>query len=385
MTRRILFVTGIRSEYDILHSVMTACRARGLDVGVAVTGAHLSPLYGLTVREIERDRVPIVARIESLLNSDSRAGRVKSAAIQLSGLVDLMGQWGPDFVVAPMDREEAITVALAGAYLRVPVAHIGGGDTAEDGNIDNAIRHAATKLAHLHFVTTRRSRERVVRLGEEPWRIHVVGAPGLDKLLATSPMTREAISEALHHDLRVGPYLLVIQHSILTEDALAAEQMRTTLDAVVASGLPAVVIKPNSDAGSQSIIEVIDEYAAREPTIAAYTNLPRDVFVNLLRHAYALVGNSSCGIIEAPLFHVPVVNVGSRQLGRENAGNVQFVPHERDAILRAIEKAVSDKDYRDEVARCENPYGDGRTGERIADVLSTVPVDARLLNKINTF
>src|ERR1035441_3403822 len=178
--RKVLVVTAIRSEYDILSTIIQALERHPLtEPGVVVTGAHLSPLYGYTVREIVADGFPIVGRIESLLNSDSSAGRIKSAAVQLSGLVDLFVQQQPAFVIAPMDREEAITVALAGAYMRIPVVHFGGGDTAEDANIDNAVRHAVTKLAHRQIVSSTRSAERVIRLGEEPWRVHVVGEPGL--------------------------------------------------------------------------------------------------------------------------------------------------------------------------------------------------------------
>ncbi len=384
--RRILFTTGIRSDYDLLYPVMRAVdQEPRTAVNLVVTGAHLAGLYGHTVEQIEADGFQIVARIESLLNSDTAAGRVKSAAVQLQGLVDVCAQVRPAIVVAMADREEALTVAMAGAYMGIPVAHIGGGDFAEDGNVDNAVRHAVTKLAHLHLVTTPRSAERVIRMGEEPWRVHVVGASGLDRLLATEEIPRAELSKALQFDVTEGPLALVIQHSISTEIDDAGRQMRATLEAIVGLGLRALISYPNSDAGSQQIIAVIEEYAARHPSLRAYRNLPRAVFVNLLRIVDVLVGNSSCGVIEAPLLKLAVVNVGRRQVGREHADNILFVPHDVAQIQEAIRRALYDPGFRSQVRGCQNPYGDGHTGERIAKILAEVPIDERLVAKFNTF
>ncbi len=385
--RKVLFVTGIRSEYDILYSVMNSVRnSLTLEPEVIITGAHLSPMYGTTSKEIEEDGFPIVARIESLLNSDTPAGRVKSAAIQLSGLVDVLTRNRPDFIVAPMDREEAINVALAGAYIAIPVVHIGGGDTAEDGNVDNSIRHAVTKLSHLHMVTTERSAERVIKMGEEPWRVHVVGALGLDRLLTTPKMTTNDLWDAIGSDPAGKPFALVIQHSILTDVGQSGAQMVATLESLLGMGIFTFVSYPNSDAGSQQIIEAIESYAQRYPDlIHKFRNLSRLEFVNLLRIAHVMVGNSSCGIIEAPMFHVPVVNVGSRQRGREHAENVLFVDHDVKQIQEAVWKSLHDPEHRRTVAMCANPYGDGQAGRRIAELLEAQNVDDRLKKKINTF
>ena len=385
--RRVLVVTAIRSEYDILSSIIQALeRNPGTEPAVVVTGTHLSPLYGYTVREIVADGFPIVARIESLLNSDSSAGRIKSAAVQLSGLVDLFVQQQPAFVIAPMDREEAMTVALAGAYMRIPVVHIGGGDTAEDANIDNAVRHAVTKLAHLHMVFSTKSAERVVRLGEEPWRVHVVGEPGLDRLLSTPTIPSGELWAQMGTEPPTRPIAVLIQHSILSELDSGVPHIRATLDALVHTGFRVFVSYPNSDSGSQQIIDIIEKYASKYPQVFyLYRNLPRLIFVNLLRRAHVLVGNSSAGIIEAPLLHLPAVNVGARQRGREHSGNVIYVQPEVDAIGAALRTAVFDEEFREVVANCSNPYGDGHSGERVAQILADYPIDNRLLNKINTF
>ena len=384
--RRILFTTGIRSDYDILYSVMRAVDQHPkTEVNLVITGAHLAKLYGHTVDQVELDEFKTVARIESLLNSDTPAGRVKSAAIQLVGLVDVFAQIRPDIVVAMADREEALTVAMAGAYMGIPVAHIGGGDHADDSNIDNSVRHAVTKLAHLHLVTTQRSAERVIRMGEEPWRVHAVGAPGLDRLLTTEVISREALSDYLGFDVTGEPITVVIQHSISTDIVDAGQQMQTTLEAIAEMGIRALVSYPNSDAGSHQIIKVINEFVTCYPFMRAYKNLPRSVFVNLLRNADVLVGNSSCGIIEAPLLKLPVVNVGKREVGREHAENVIFVQHDVGQIREAIRKALYDHEFKAQVQMCQSPYGDGHAGERIADILAEVPIDERLISKRNTF
>jgi GDP/UDP-N,N'-diacetylbacillosamine 2-epimerase (hydrolysing) len=384
--RNVLFVTGIRSEYDILYSVIRAVDATdGLHASVLVTGAHLSPMYGYSVREIERDGVTIAGRLETLLNADSKSGRVKSAAIQLPGIIDLLVNQRPDFVVAPMDREEAITVAVAGAYLGVPVVHIGGGDTAEDGNIDNAVRHAVTKLSHLHMVTTARSAERVMKLGEEPWRVHVVGAPGLDRLLVTPALSDDELWSRLgFHPSK--PFALLIQHSIISSAQESGRLMELTMEALLRLDVPTFVSYPNSDPGSQQIIEVVEHFTARHPGLfCAYRNLGRLEFVNLMRRARVMVGNSSAGIIEAPLFKLPTVNIGARQRGREHSDNVQFVDHDPSQIEAAVRRAVEDADYRAQVGRANSIYGDGTAGRKIAAILAGVAVDQRLIGKVNTY
>jgi GDP/UDP-N,N'-diacetylbacillosamine 2-epimerase (hydrolysing) len=385
--RKVLFVTGIRSEYDILYSVISAVQKHvDMEVALVVTGAHLSPMYGHTIDEVEKDGFPIIARLESLLNSDSAIGRVKSAAIQLSGLIDIFACYCPDFVVAPMDREEAITVALAGAYMQIPVVHIGGGDTADDGNIDNSVRHAVTKLAHLHMVTTKRSAARVIALGEEPFRVNVTGAPGLDRLVRLPEISNADLWGTLGYDPGDKPFAVLIQHSIISDVERAGELMATTIESLVSLDLPVFVSYPNSDAGSQKIIEVIETYSKRYPCLLhKYQNLPRLEFVNLMRRAHVMVGNSSSGIIEAPLFHLPVVNIGPRQRGREHTDNVQFVDHDIAQISTAIRRAVFDKEYRKSVGSCVNPYGDGHAGERIADILATIPINEELLAKRITY
>jgi GDP/UDP-N,N'-diacetylbacillosamine 2-epimerase (hydrolysing) len=383
--RRILAVTGIRSEYDIMSSVFKAItHHEGLQLEVAVTGAHLSDAYGYTIREIRKDGFVVAEEIESLLNSDGAAARVKGLAIQLQGLVQTVTRLQPQFLLVLGDREEAMSTALVGAYMNVPVAHIAGGDRVV-GNVDDQVRHAVTKLAHLHLATNRDSCERILRLGEQPFRVHDVGNPGLDRLLEEPQLDDAELSRRLGFEVRAAaPILMVIQHVISTEIDDAYRQMRVTLEAVAELGLTTVLSYPNTDAGGQQMIRAIREFESM-PGLHVYKSLPRTEFVNVLRRAKCLLGNSSAGILEAPLLRLPVVNVGNRQKGRLHAENVTFVPHDKAAIVAAVRKSVFDDAYREGVSRCSNPYGDGRSSARIADLLARTAIDDRLLIKDLTY
>jgi GDP/UDP-N,N'-diacetylbacillosamine 2-epimerase (hydrolysing) len=384
--RKILFISAIRSEYDILYSVMRAVDSHPkTEANLIVAGAHLAQMYGKTADLVERDGFHVVGRFETLLNSDTAAGRAKSLAIELLSVVDVLNSARPDIVIAMGDREEALTIAVAGAYMNIPVAHIGGGDHADDGNIDNSVRHAVTKLSHLHLVTTKRSGQRVINLGEEPWRVNVVGAPGLDRLLTTPVLSKRALSEYLDFDISHDTFILVIQHSISSEIEEAGHQMRTTLEVISELRIPTLVSYPNSDAGSQRIIEIINDFSTLHPFIRPYKNLPRDVFVNLMRNAEALVGNSSCGIIEAPLLKLPVVNIGARQRDREHADNVIFVDHNSSEIRQALNMALYDDSFRKKVENTLNTYGDGHSGVKIAQILADLTIDQRLIAKKITY
>lgn len=379
--KRVVAPTGIRSEYDILFSPMKAIDDHpDLEIQVIVTGAHLAPRFGLTVRQIQEDGFPIVEHIESLLDSDTASSRIKSAAIQLMGVIQALERLRPDFLLVCGDREEAVMGALAGAYMNIAVAHIGGGDLVV-GNVDDSVRHAATKLAHLHFAFTEESAERIRRMGEESWRVHCVGNPGLDRFRLLPRLSREELSEQLDFDMTTGPIVLVIQHIISSEIEDAGRQMQITLEAIAELGYKTLISYPNSDAGSREIIRVIEEYAGRLPFVKIYRSLPRLEFVNMLQTVDVLVGNSSLGILEAPFLKLPVINVGNRQKKRQHAGNVLFVPHDKEGIKNGIELALRDSKFRQQVQNCPCPFGDGHSGERIATILADAPVDSTLIIK----
>jgi len=383
--RKILGVTGIRSDYDIMSSVFEAIDTHPLlELEVAVTGAHLSDAYGYTFKEIQEDGFIIADKIESLINADNASSRVKGLAIQLQGLVQTILRTMPDFLIVLGDREESMTTALAGAYMNIPVAHIAGGDRVV-GNVDDQIRHAVTKLAHLHFVTNKESHERVIKLGEQPFRIHNTGNPGLDRLLKVPVLSAKELSSRIKFSIEEGePLILLIQHVISSEIDQAYWQMKQTLDAIELLGIKTIISFPNSDAGGQQIIKAIHEYE-HLPFLYAAKNIPRVEFVNLMRNASCMLGNSSAGILEAPLLRLPVINVGNRQKGRLHAKNVEFVQHDVNAIKQAVHKAILDNEYKEEVSKCSNPYGDGKSSKRIAEILATVPINEDLLIKDITY
>ncbi|MFA7239047.1 MAG: UDP-N-acetylglucosamine 2-epimerase [Sulfuricellaceae bacterium] len=383
--RKILGITGIRSEYDIMSSVFRAiANHSALELEIAVTGAHLADAYGYTIKEIRADGFTIADEIESLINGDQASSRVKGLSIQLQGLVQTISRVRPDFLLVLGDREEAMTTALAGAYMNVPVAHVAGGDRVV-GNVDDQVRHAVTKLAHLHFVTSQESYERVIRLGEQSFRVHNTGNPGLDRLLEAPRLSAKELSERLGFSIEDGePLILLIQHVISSEIDQAYWQMKQTLEAVKLLGIKTVLSYPNSDAGGQQIIRAVREYE-HLPHLYTAKNIPRIEFVNLMRRASCMLGNSSAAILEAPLLKLPAINVGNRQKGRLHAENVEFVPHSIDAIQSAVRQAIFDLEYRKHIDQCKNPYGDGNSSRKIVGILATIPIDENLLIKDITY
>ncbi len=385
MKRLVLAVTGIRSEYDIMSSVFSAIKKHPkLDLNVAVTGAHLSETFGYTVKEIKKDGFKVVDCIESLLDGNDDSLRVKGLGIQIQGLVQTVSRIKPDFLLVLGDREESISTALVSTYMNIPLVHISGGDRVV-GNIDDQVRHAVTKLAHIHMTTNLESKNRIISLGEQKFRIFNVGNPGLDRLLEVKKISMSQLSKKLNFDLFENePFIMLIQHPLSSEYEFAYDQMKTTMQAVEELGIKTIISYPNSDAGGTQIIKAISEHE-ENPLIHVVKNIPRLEFVNLMRSCSCLIGNSSAGILEAPLMKIPVINIGNRQKGRLHSSNVQFVKNNKNHIKKAINKAIFDKNYLKIVSKCKNPYGDGKSSKRIAQIIASVKIDAKLLIKDITY
>ncbi len=379
--KKILAVTGIRSEYFILQPIFDEIIKRNdLQLKIVVTGTHLSPTFGNTYKIIENDSYDII-KLETLLATDSLSGRSKSIGIQVMGLTDIVLREKPDWLLVLGDREESISTATVGTYMNIPVAHVCGGDRVV-GNIDDSVRHAVTKLAHLHFPTTKENGDRILKMGEEPWRVLVTGNPALDSIRKQPDLTYEYINKQLDTELSIDkPFILLIKHPLSSEIEEAGEQMKVTLEAVAELGLNTIITYPNSDAGSFDMIKVIDEFTVKYKFIKAYKTLPRDIFVNLQRKAALLLGNSSSGLLETPFLKLPVVNVGNRQKQRQHAENIIFVPHNKEQIKDAINKAIYDENFKNICKNCSNPYGDGYSGERIAKTIAETVINTKLLNK----
>jgi UDP-hydrolysing UDP-N-acetyl-D-glucosamine 2-epimerase len=382
MTRRkILAVSGTRADYGLMRPVFAAIRKhQGLDLEIAATGIHLMEEYGLTVREILADGIPF-RRVEATYSGDDRPSMARFLGAFIQGFTRLADEIRPDILLLLGDRAEMLGGAAVGAYLAIPVAHVHGGD--RSSTVDDPVRHAITKLSHLHFAATRASADRILRLGEDPSRVFVVGAPSLDVLVNEPSEDREALFR--RYGLRPEePLILVLQHPVTVEMEHAADQMRETLRAVEEVQLPALVLYPNADAGGRSMIRTIREFE-HLPFLRVLPHLPHRDYVAFLRNAAVLVGNSSSGIIEAPVLHLPVVNIGTRQEGRERSENVLDAGYRTAEIAAAIRKAVSDVSFREQVRACRNPYGDGHAGERIARILSEVPLGPDLVQKVMAY
>lgn len=378
--RRVLAITAIRSEYYFQRSIFHAIMAHAdLELTLIVTGAHLSPLHDYTVKEIEADGFPIAERIESLIYSDHDAARLKGAASQLQVLAHIVDARRPDWLLVPADREESMTLALCGAYMGMPIAHYGAGDRVV-GNVDDMIRHAVSRLANLLLTTHEDARQRLIRAGEEEWRVHNVGHSGLDRIRTVPQLSDDQLARQLGLPAIQKPYLVVIQHPLSSEMSQAGAQMRETLSAAAELGLQTFISYPNSDPGANQIIDAIEEFRPN-PRFQTFKNIPDVPFINLLRGAAVLLGNSSLGLLEAPFLRLPVVNVGARQKMRHHVENVFFVACNKEQIVDKVRSILGSEELRKRIANCSNPYGDGHTGERVANLLATTPVDARLLTK----
>jgi GDP/UDP-N,N'-diacetylbacillosamine 2-epimerase (hydrolysing) len=382
--RRILGISAIRSEYFLQRPIFRAIADHPeLELELVVAGAHLSPIHGNTVTEIEADGFPIVERIENLVYSDRDASRLKGAAVQLQVLAHIIDSRRPDWLLATGDREEAITMALCGAYMNLATAHYSAGDRVV-GNVDDMVRHSVSRLAHLLLTTNEDARERLIRSGEEEWRVHNVGHAGLDRIRDIPILDDKALAESLAVREIKKPYLMVTQHPISSEIDQSGNQMRETLSAVETLGLQAFVTYPNTDPGSHEMVRVFEEFST-SPNIHVFKTIPDLPFVNLLRGAAVMVGNSSLGILEAPFLGLPVVNVGNRQKDRHHVENVAFVPHDRNQIANQIKEFLYDDAVRERARNCSNPFGDGQTGPRVASLLAETAVDDKLLNKTLTY
>ncbi len=382
--RRILVLTGIRSEYYIQRQVLKGITSHpDLELSLVVTGAHLSPLHGFTVEAIKADGFNIEEEIVSLINSNALIGRTKGLGIQLLNLAQTVERVKPDIILVTGDREEGIVGALVGTYMNIPVAHMSGGDRVK-GNVDDVIRHAITKLANLHFAFTENSAQRILKMGEEPWRVFCTGSPALDDIRVTPRIPLTELSKQLEFPL-AKPFIVLLQHPLSSEYEEAGAQIKVTLQAITELKYKTVVIYPNSDAGSHSIIRVIDHFTNHYDYIRAYRTPSREAFVNLLRQADLLVGNSSCGIIEAPYLKLPAVNVGVRQQQRLHAENMVFVSFDKKGIKETIIRIIEDEAFRKKLVACSSPYGDGYATKCIVKVLAEIPLDKRLLVKEITY
>jgi UDP-N-acetylglucosamine 2-epimerase (non-hydrolysing)/GDP/UDP-N,N'-diacetylbacillosamine 2-epimerase (hydrolysing) len=376
--KKIAVVTTSRADYTHLYWPLRELSAHPeVDLRIVVLGSHLSPEFGYTVREIEKDGFPIAARLECLLSSDSDVGMAKTIGVATLSLSDLFGEIRPDLLLLIADRYEMLAPASVALALRIPIAHIEGGEVSE-GAIDDAVRNALTKMSHIHFTSTQLARQRVIAMGEEEWRVHRAGAPSLDHLRRRTLLAREELESQLDIDLRT-PTILVVYHPVtLAQDTL--EETGAMFEAL--RGLPdqLVFCYPNADAGSRALIQRTKSFLSRRPNGRVLVNLGPETYWGLLGCVDLLVGNSSSGIMETASLALPTVNIGRRQQGRERSKNVLDASPDAASILEAIRIAKS-AEFRESLLGMRNPYGDGDAAKTIARVLTNAPPSEELLIK----
>lgn len=376
--RKIAVVTTSRADYSHLYwPLHDLLHHADVDLKLIVMGAHLSVEFGGTVREIESDGFPIAGRIECLLSSDTDVGMAKTIGVATLSLADYMGQMRPDILLLIADRYEMLAPASVALALRIPVAHIEGGEVTE-GAIDDAVRNALTKLSHIHFTSTFQARDRVISQGEEAWRVHRAGAPSLDHLRRNTLYTRSQLAKQLDLDL-CRPSALVAYHPVtIARDT--TREANALFSALTETPGQILFCYPNADAGSRELIEKTKTFITQRPDARLFVNLPALTYWSLLRNVELMIGNSSSGIMETPSFALPTVNVGLRQQGRERARNILDADPEKSDILAKVAIARSGA-FRESLVDMMNPYGDGRAAEKIVSVLTSVTLGEQLLIK----
>ena len=368
--RKVFIVIERRADYSRYRPILKKMKADPFfDIYLVVTGICLLDIHGKDVNYIEEDGFEINAQLKmfNVDRPDTGGEMVRSMARVMSSLVDELEKAQPDIVLSGFDIGANMAVTIAAAHMNIPVAHIQGGEVT--GSIDESIRHAMSKFAHIHFPATKLSKNRLIRMGEEPNNIFVVGCPSIDVICETPIVNIQTLEEYFGFDFS-KPILLMIQHPVTTEAEDSFSQIKETVDAIKETGIQTVALLPNNDAGYSKIIDYI-----KESGIKWYPSLPTDMFINLYRNVNALIGNSSSGIHETPTMKIPAINIGNRQQGRERAENVIDVTHQKEAIMIAIHKAMNDKAFLQNVKNIHNPYGDGNSADKIVGILKTVSLD----------
>jgi len=378
--RTIGVVTVGRSDFGIYRPILEAIREDAeLELRLIVSGMHLSPHYGFTVEQIETEGYKVDERVEMLLSADSPEGVAKSIGLGTMGFAQVYAHSRPDILLVLGDRFEMHAAALAALPFNIPVAHIHGGELTE-GAMDESLRHAITKLSHLHFTSTKEYAQRVVQLGEEPWRVTVSGAPSLDNLNRIVLLDSTGLKERFGLRIAAAP-LLVTFHPVTLEYMQVNSQINELLRALHERGSSVIFTLPNADTGNSVIRQKIASFVEYHANSAqAVESLGMQGYFSLMKLSAAMVGNSSSGIIEAASFGLPVVNIGSRQKGRTRSENVIDVGYNHSEILQGIQQAVSPAMHQ-RMQGMKNPYGDGHAAERIIDRLREVPLNKKLIVK----
>lgn len=370
--RKVAVFTGTRAEYGLLYWLLKDVQNdKELELQLLVSGMHLSPEFGSTWQQIERDGFAIDEKIEILLSSDTPVGTAKSIGLGVLGFADALSRLKPDVLIILGDRFEALAVAQTAMILRIPVLHLHGGEITE-GAYDDAIRHAITKLSYLHCTSTEEYKKRVIQLGEDPIRVANVGAIGLDHIKRSHFLSLEKLSVSLNFKL-THPYFLVTYHPVTLGKESPEESFKALLEALDSyPNYQVILTYPNADDGGRKIIPLLEAYASSQPNrVLAIPSLGQLRYLSAVKHAAAVIGNSSSGIIEVPAFDVPTVNIGDRQKGRLAAKSVLNCPADSQSIINTIKIAIT-RSYKGPNERITNPYGQGNASSKIIEMIKSM-------------
>jgi len=376
--RRVLVTLESRATYGYSKNVMLEMRKfPELEIVTLVTGMHLIPELGNTIDLIRSDGFPVSATVPLAPDDDRPGAWSRAMGTAINGFASVYEELAPDLILLSGDRVETFSCCVAASYMGIPMAHIQAGD--KSGHIDDLARMAMAKLCHIHFASCADSADRVRKLGEEEFRIFDVGAPQLDDIVNKSWGADNVSIAGQTYDLSM-PYILLVQHPVMVERHDTKMQMENALNAISATGLPVFWIYPNSDLGFQDILQTIESRRGSDQLIIL-KNVDRDDYLTLLANAAILVGNSSSGILEAPSFKVPVVNIGNRQRGRQQASNIINCEYSSPEISDALDRALNDPVFKVASDAAVNPYGDGTSSARICEILRDIEIDSRLIDK----
>lgn len=366
--KKVSVLTATRAEYGLLKPIITKLNNHNeIDLQIVVTGAHLSPEFGLTYKEIENDGFVITDKVEMLLSSDTPSSITKSMGLTLIGFADHFTRYKPDLLIVLGDRYETLAVCIAAMNERIPIAHLYGGETTE-GAIDESIRHAITKLSYLHFTSTEEYRRRVIQLGESPERVFKVGGLGVENILSEPLLLKGELEESMNFSLETK-YAIVTFHPVTLENNQSKQQFQALLNACDRfRDIKFIFTKANADADGRVINEMIDEYVRNKENAIAFTSLGMLRFLSAVSNCDFVIGNSSSGLLEVPSFGIPTINIGDRQKGRLKALSVIDCEPDETEIYYAMSKALS-PEFREIAKMAVNPYGDGKTSNKLIKVI----------------
>jgi len=391
MKKKIAVFTGNRGEYGLQIALLRAIsKEPSLDYRLIVSGAHLDANYGLTIQEIRDDGFIVHEKIDVKSGSADLIATSNSIGEGIIKITKIIEKIKPDIFFIYGDRYESFAAAIASSQTNTVTAHIEGGDVTEGGALDDSVRHAITKLSHIHFTTNEEASNRLLAMGEEEWRVHTIGYPGIDLINAKEYYTPEEIVNKIPIDLN-KPIIVFTQHSVSNKFNLVEKQLLPSLEAfdklIKENDIQCILTYPNNDAGGDNIYSILKKYSLNKKNVTLYQSLGRKLYWGLLnlakdpKYRVACVGNSSSGIKESPAFGCSAVNIGSRQLGRLRASNVIDADYDKNVIYNAIKKCLFDDEFRNKSRMCDNPYGIGNTGNKIVDVIKNININEKLLTK----